>query len=73
MEVYNAENKSIIRTSYPDHILLKDSEGTIQLATTLNVKALRNITAIAIFTDNEKVIPISNSLETRLSLGQMMR
>lgn len=74
MEVYNAANKSLIRTSsYPNPILLESPEGTIQLATTLNDKDLRNITAITVFTDNEKVIPISNPLETRLNLGQMMR
>ncbi|MGH9982354.1 MAG: hypothetical protein ACRD8W_00165 [Nitrososphaeraceae archaeon] len=74
MEVYNSANKSLIRTSsYPNPLLLESPEGTIQLATTLNDKDLRNVTAVAVFTDNEKVIPISNPLETRLSLGQMMR
>lgn len=74
MEVYNEANKSLIKTSsYPDSIMLDKTEGTIQLATTLNDKDLRNVTAIVVFTDNDKVMPISTPLETRLSLGQMMR
>jgi hypothetical protein len=71
MEVY-AANQSLIRTSSLPHPLnLTSSEGTIQLATTLNDHNLKNITAVAILTDDEKAIPISNILEARLDLGKM--
>jgi hypothetical protein len=71
MEVY-AANQSLVRTSSLPHPLnLTGSEGTIQLATTLNDNNLKNITAVAMLTDDEKAIPISNVLEARLNLGEM--
>jgi hypothetical protein len=71
MEVY-AANQSLIRTSsLPDPLNLTGSEGTIQLATTFNDHNLRNITAVATITDDEKAMPISNTLEARLDLGEM--
>ena len=71
MEVY-AANHSLIRTSSLPHPLnLTSSEGTIQLATTLIDNNLKNITALALLTDDEKAIPISNVLEARLNLGEM--
>lgn len=71
MEVY-AANQSLVRTSSLPHPLnLTSSEGTIQLATTLNDNNLQNITAVAMLTDDEKAMPISNVLEARLNLGEM--
>ena len=71
MEVY-AANQSLIRTSsLPQPLNITSSEGTIQLATTLNDHNLKNITAVALLTDDEKAIPISNVLEARLNLGEM--
>ena len=71
MEVY-AANQSLIRTSSLPHPLnITSPEGTIQLATTLNDHSLKNITAIALLTDDEKAIPISNVLEAKLNLGEM--
>lgn len=73
LEVY-AANQSLIRTSSLPHPLnVTGPEGTIQLATTLNDNSLKNITAIALLTDDEKAIPISNVLEARLNLGEMSR
>lgn len=58
MEVY-ATNQSLVRTSsLPQPVNLTNSAGTIQLATTLNDGNLKNVTAIALLTDDEKVIPI---------------
>lgn len=69
MEIYGA-NQSLIRTtSFPQPILLNES-GIIQLATTFEDENLNNVTAKTMLTDGEKVIPISNTLETRLALGQ---
>jgi hypothetical protein len=71
MEIY-AANQSLIRTSSLPHPLnLTSSEGTIQLATTFNDHNLKNLTAVALLTDDEKAIPISNVLEARLNLGEM--
>jgi hypothetical protein len=73
LEVY-AANQSLIRTSSLPHPLnVTGPEGTIQLATTLNDNSLKNITAVALLTDDEKAIPISNVLEARLNLGEMSR
>lgn len=70
MEVY-ASNGTLLRTSsLPEPLLLDKSEGTIQLATTFDDKNIRNVTAVAILTDETKGFPISDPLETRLSLGE---
>jgi hypothetical protein len=69
MEVYAANQTLLRTTSYPQPLLLNQS-GEIQLATTFEDKSLNNITARTMLTDGEKVIPISNTLETRLALGQ---
>jgi len=48
MGVY-AANQTLLRTSsLPEPIILDDSEGTIQLATTFNDPALKDLTARAL-------------------------
>lgn len=69
MEVYAANQTLLRTTSFPYPLLLNQS-GEIQLATTFEDESLNNITARTMLTDGEKVIPISNTLETRLALGQ---
>ncbi len=69
MEVYAANQTLLRTTSFPQPLLLNQS-GEIQLATTFEDVSLNNITARTMLTDGEKVIPISNTLETRLALGQ---
>jgi hypothetical protein len=71
MEVY-AENQTLLRTSpLPESIVIDDdSEGTIQLATTLDDNpALQNITARALVTDSLKVNPLSDTIEANMGLG----
>lgn len=68
MEVYAANETLLRTTSFPQPLLLNQS-GEIQLATTFEDEALNNITARTMLTDGEKVIPISNTLETSLALG----
>jgi hypothetical protein len=72
MEVY-AENQTLLRTSsLPEPIVIDDSEGTIQLATTLdNNPALQNITARALITDGQKVNPLSDTIEANMGLGEI--
>ena len=69
MEIYAANQTLLRTTSFPQPLLLNQS-GEIQLATTFADESLNNITARAMLTNGEKVIPISNTLETRLALGQ---
>ena len=69
MEIY-APNQTLLRTtSFPQPLLLNQS-GEIQLATTFEDESLNNITAKTMLTDEDKAIPISNTLETILALGQ---
>ena len=69
MEVYAANQTLLRTTSFPQPLFLNQS-GEIQLATTFEDESLNNITARTMLTDGEKVIPISNTIETRLALGQ---
>lgn len=69
MEVYAANQTLLRTTSFPQPLLLNQS-GEIQLATTFEDESLNNITVRTMLTDGEKVIPISNTLETKLALGQ---
>ena len=72
MEVYATANQTLLKTSsLPEPIVLEDSEGTIQLATTFNDATLRNVTARALLTDAEKVSPISDPLEAAIGLGEV--
>jgi hypothetical protein len=71
MEVY-AENQTLLRTSsLPEPIVLNDSEGTIQLATTFDDPTLQNITARALPTDGQKINPLSDPIEANLGLGEL--
>jgi hypothetical protein len=71
MEVY-AENQTLLRTSsLPEPIVLNDSEGSIQLATTFDDPTLQNITARALLTDGQKVNPLSDPIEASLGLGEL--
>jgi hypothetical protein len=72
MEVY-AENQTLLRTSsLPEPIVIDDSEGTIQLATTLDDNpALQNIIARALITDAQKVNPLSDTIEANIRLGEI--
>jgi len=61
---------SLLPSSLPEPIVIDDSEGTIQLATTLDDNpALQNITATALVTDSLKVNPLSDTIEANMGLG----
>ena len=71
MEVY-ATNETLIRTSsFPTPITANET-GTVQLATTFNDNALKNVTAVVTFTDAAKETPISEPLRVPLTLGQVI-
>ncbi len=71
MEVY-AANETLVRTSsFPSPITTNET-GTIQLATTFNDNALKNVTAVVTVTDPTKESPISEPLRVPLTLGQVI-
>ena len=71
MEVY-AENQTLLRTSsLPEPIVLNDSEGSIQLATTFDDPTLQNITARALLTDGQEINSLSDPIEASLGLGEL--
>jgi len=71
MEIY-ATNETLVRTSsFPSPITANDT-GTIQLATTFNDDALKNVTAVVTVTDPSKESPISEPLRVPLTLGQVI-
>jgi hypothetical protein len=65
-------NQTLLRTSsLPEPITLEDSEGSIELATSFNDDTLSNVMARVLLTDGDKVFPISDPLEARISLGEI--
>jgi hypothetical protein len=71
MEVY-ATNETLIRTSsFPSPITANET-GTIQLATTFNDDALKNLTSVVTVTEPSKESPISEPLRVPLTLGQVI-
>lgn len=71
MEIY-ATNETLIRTSSFPSPLTANETGTIQLATTFNDDALKNLTAVVTVTDPSKESPISEPLRVPLTLGQVI-
>lgn len=70
MEIYSLDNRSLVRTSsFPDPIIANDT-GTIQLATTLTDKTLSDVIAIITFTDDSKLVPISDPIQLLLRFGE---
>jgi hypothetical protein len=71
MEVY-AANHTLLRTSsLPEPIALDGSDGTIQLATTFNDPALKDVVAKVILTDSQKINPLSDPIEASIGLGEI--
>lgn len=70
MEVYT-ENQTLLKTSSLPEPIVLDEEGSIQLATTLDDPTLKNITARALLTDDQKVSPLSDPIEASLGLGEV--
>ena len=70
MEIYSLDNRSLVRTSsFPDPIIANDT-GTIQLATTFTDRTLTDVIAIITFTDDSKLVPISDSIQLLLRFGE---
>jgi hypothetical protein len=71
MEVY-ALNQTLLRTSsLPEPIMIDDSKGSIQLATTFDDPSLQNVTVRALLSDSQKILPLSKPIEASLGLGEI--
>jgi hypothetical protein len=74
MNVYTL-NEMLVKTSSFPAGFTANNFGTQQLATTIkgNPNPIQNITAVITITNAAKLIPLSNSLTTKLNLGQVIQ
>jgi hypothetical protein len=74
MNVYTL-NGTLVKTSSFPAGFTANNFGTQQLATTIkgNPNPIQNITAVITITNAAKLIPLSNSLTTKLNLGQVIQ
>ena len=72
MNVYTS-NGTLIKTSSFPAGFTANNFGTQQLATTIKGNTIQNITAVITITNAAKLIPLSNSLTTKLNLGQVIQ
>ena len=71
MEVYSS-NQSLIRiSSFPEPMVANNS-GTLQLATTFTDEGIDNVNVIAVVTDSDKLVSVSNPISVNLGLGQVV-
>jgi hypothetical protein len=71
MEVYSS-NQSLIRiSSFPEPMLANNS-GTLQLATTFTEEGIDNVNVVAVVTDSDKLVSVSNPISVNLGLGQVV-
>jgi hypothetical protein len=72
MNVYTS-NGTLIKTSSFPAGFTANNFGTQQLTTTIKGNPIQNITAVITITNAAKLIPLSNSLTTKLNLGQVIQ
>src|SRR5829696_8198587 len=74
MNVYTSNGMLVKTSSFPAGFTANNF-GTQQLATTIkgNPNPIQNITAVITITNAAKLIPLSNSLTTKLNLGQVIQ
>jgi hypothetical protein len=72
MNVYTLNGTLIKTSSFPAGFTATNF-GTQQLATTIKGNTIQNITAVTTITNAAKLIPLSNSLTTKLNLGQIIQ
>jgi hypothetical protein len=72
MNVYTS-NGTLIKTSSFPAGFTANNFGTQQLATTIKGNPIQNITTVITITNAAKLIPLSNSLTTKLNLGQVIQ
>ena len=73
MGIYDRLNGSLIKlTSFPDGFILNNTEGTIQLASTLTDPKIQNISTIITLTNAEKSEKYSNDVRSDLDLRSIL-
>jgi len=73
MGIYDRINGSLIKlTSFPDGFILNNTEGTIQLASTLTDPKIQNISTIVTLTNAEKSEKYSNDVRSDLDLRSIL-
>jgi hypothetical protein len=72
MNVYTLNGTLVKTSSFPAGFTATNF-GTQQLATTIKENTIQNITAVTTITNAAKLIPLSNSLTTKLNLGQIIQ
>lgn len=71
MEVYST-NQSLIRVSSFPEPLMANQSGEVELATTFTDENINEVVATATFTDEGKLVSISNPITVNLNLGQII-
>lgn len=72
MEVYAANNNSLIRTSSLSDPVIANQSGSVQFATTFTDERLDNVRTEATFTGPSGMETISNPISVNLTLGQII-
>jgi hypothetical protein len=73
MGIYDRINGTLIKlTSFPKGFILNNTEGTIQLASTLTDPKIQNISTIATLTNAEKSEKYSNDVRSDLNLRAIL-
>jgi len=73
MGIYDRLNGSLIKlSSFPDGFILNNTEGTIQLTSTLIDPKIQNISTIVTLTNEEKSVKYSNDVRSDLNLRSIL-
>ena len=73
MGIYDRQNGSLIKlSSFPNGLILNNTEGTIQLTSTLTDPKIQNISTIVTLTNAEKSEKYSNDVRSDLDLGSIL-
>lgn len=73
MGIYDRVNGTLIKlSSFPNGFVLNNTEGTIQMASTLTEPRIQNISAIVTLTNEEKTEKYSNDIRSDLNLRAIL-
>src|SRR5918996_5310534 len=73
MGIYDRQNGSLLKlSSFPNGLILNNTEGTIQLTSTLTDPKIQNISTIVTLTNAEKSEKYSNDVRSDLDLGSIL-
>ena len=73
MGIYDRINDTLIKlSSFPDGIILNNTAGTIQLASTLTDPKVQNISTIVTLTNAQKTEKYSNDFRSDLDLSAIL-